>query len=119
MRKFLIECPLLFLVLAFALFLSTGCAKRAHLNASVERYEYSSSSGQVEVYIPVRNDGERDIGTYKIHYRVTYNSLPHDAWTSGLNLNAGESRTEYAITSIGTGKTVSDVSVTDVKWKVQ
>lgn len=116
MKKFLIECPLLFLVLAFALFLSTGCAKKAHLSASIESYEYSPSTGQVEVYILVRNDGGRDIGTYKIHYRVSYDSLVQDGETRGLNLNAGESRTEYAITSIGRGKKVSDVSVTNVKW---
>ena len=119
MRKFLIECPLLFLVLVFALFLSTGCAKRAHLSASVERYEYSSSTGQVDVHILVRNDGQRDVGRYDIRYKITYDSSAYEDSTRGLNLSAGESRTEYAITSIGTGKTVSDVSVTDVKWKVQ
>lgn len=116
MRKFLIECPLLFLVLAFTLFLSTGCARRAHLSASIERFEYSPSREYVEVYIQVANDGERAIDSYKIDYRVAFDSLVQDGETRGLNLNPGESRTEYAITSIGRGKKVSDVSVINVKW---
>lgn len=118
MRKFLKKYLLSFLIIAFFLLLSTGCAKKVHLSASIESYEYSSSTGSVEVYIWVKNDGEKDIERYDIHYRVTYDSLGHDDLTRGLNLNAGESRTEHAVTSIGTGERVTSVSVTDVEWKV-
>ena len=119
MRKFLTKYLSPFLAVTLFLVLSSGCARRAHLSANIENYQYSPSTGNVEVHILVKNDGERNIGTYRVQYGVTYNSFPHNSWISGLNLNAGESRTEYGITSIGTGKTVSDVAVTDIKWEAQ
>ncbi|NIN92920.1 hypothetical protein GTN42_05365 [bacterium] len=119
MRKFLTKYLLPFLVVAFLLLLSIGCATKGHLSASIERYDYASSTGNVDVHILVRNDGQRDVGRYDIHYKITYDSSAYEDSTRGLNLNAGEKRTEYAITLIGTGKTVKDVSVTDVEWKAQ
>ena len=116
MKKFPRKYLLPFLVGAFFLVLSTGCARRAHLSASIERFEYSPSREYVEVYIQVANDGERAIDSYEIDYRVAFDSLVQDGETRGLNLNPGESRTEYAITYVGRGKKVSDVSVTNVKW---
>jgi len=117
MRKFLLPV----LILMFLLVSFTGCAKKekkAHLSASIESYEYSSSTGYIDVYVRVVNDGEKDIDYYEIFYRVSYDSLTHDDWTNGLNLKTGQSRTEYTLTFIGTGKTVTAVTITDVEWKV-
>ena len=123
MGKIRIRFLILFSLLAFLLVLFSGCAilkgKKGHLSASVEDFEYSPSSGIVEVYIQVENDGGRDIDSYEVHYRVAYDSTGYDDKTRGLNLNAGESREDYAVTLIGTAKTISDVSVTDIKWEVK
>lgn len=112
---------ILFLILAFLLIFSTGCPKKekqAHLNASIQSYEYNSSTGFIEIFFRVVNDGERDVDYYEIFYRISFDSQTHDDWTNGSNLKTGQTRTEYDISFIGSGKTIKSVSISEVEWKV-
>jgi len=107
------------LVLIFLLVLSGGCRmEKAHLIVTIDWYKYDSSTGVINVDIRVRNDGEKDIAYFEIYYRVTYSSSAHDDCAHGSNLKVGQSRTHSVITNIRKGERVTNVSVTDVEWKV-
>ena len=91
---------------------------KAHLTASIDSYEYFPDDGYIHVDIRVTNDGEINIGNYRISYLVFDHSKERVGWTDGWDLKVGQSRIEYGIVYIGKGEKVHSVRVIDVEWEV-
>lgn len=117
MRKYLITLLALSILLASA----TGCPKKvlkAHLTAYIGDYTYNPSTGFIEVYIKVVNNGEIYVDYYHVTYRISYDSKYSDFYKEGSGIKVGQTHTLSRGTFIPQDKTFKSVTVLSVTWTV-